>query len=82
MTTLSAGLGDCWHSLYAEHGLTGVVVFNHKGSESHLTSAQEAALFEWVRATLSRDSAVIGAWVAAANEASPVVPPIRTLDSS
>jgi transposase len=53
-----------WHSLYAEHGLTGVVVFNHKGSESHLTSAQEAALFEWVRATLPRDSAVIGAWIA------------------
>ncbi len=53
-----------WHSLYAEHGLTGIVVFNHKGSESHLTSAQEAAVFEWVRATLPRDAAVIGAWVA------------------
>src|SRR5665213_804152 len=26
-----------WHELYAGHGLTGLVVFNHQGSQSHLT---------------------------------------------
>ncbi|MHB8886097.1 MAG: winged helix-turn-helix domain-containing protein [Methylovirgula sp.] len=58
-----------WHGLYAEHNPTGVVAFNHKGSKSHLTSIltsiQETAVFEWMRATLPRDAAAIGVWIAA-----------------
>ncbi|HET7413540.1 MAG TPA: IS630 family transposase [Pararhizobium sp.] len=53
-----------WHELYAEHGITGLVVFHHRGSQSHLTSAQEAALFEWVRTSLPRNTRTIGAWIA------------------
>jgi transposase len=53
-----------WHELYAEHGLTGLVVFHHRGSQSHLTSVQEAALFDWVRTTLPRNCRTIGAWIA------------------
>jgi len=54
----------CWHKLYAEHGLTGLVVFHHLGRRSHLTRAQEAALFAWVRTTLPRNTRTIGAWIA------------------
>jgi transposase len=54
----------CWHKLYAEHGLTGLVVFHHSGSQSRLTIDQEAALFEWVRSTLPRTTRTIGAWIA------------------
>lgn len=53
-----------WHKLYAEHGLTGVVVFNHLGSASHLTNDQAAELFDWVRTNLPRNTRVIGAWIA------------------
>ena len=53
-----------WHELYAEHGITGLVVFNHKGSESHLTGAAEASVFEFVRANLPRNTRMIGAWIA------------------
>ncbi len=54
----------CWHKLYAEHGLTGLVVFHHLGSQSRLASDQEAALFDWVRTTLPRNTRTIGAWIA------------------
>ena len=53
-----------WHDLYTEHGITGLVVFNHKGSQSHLTVIQEADLFDFVRNTLPRDTRTIGAWIA------------------
>jgi transposase len=53
-----------WHKLYAEHGLTGLVVFHHPGSQSHLTSDQEAALYDWVGATLPRSTGTIGTWIA------------------
>jgi transposase len=53
-----------WHKLYAEHGLTGLVVFHHSGSQSRLTIDQEAVLFEWVRSTLPRTTRTIGAWIA------------------
>src|SRR5260221_2427038 len=53
-----------WHKLYVEHGLTGLVVFLHAGSQSHLTSVEEAALFDWVRTTLPRNTRTIGAWIA------------------
>src|SRR5258708_10520726 len=52
-----------WYKLYAEHGLTGLVVFNHLGSQSRLTSEQETALFEWVRMTLPRNTRTIGEWI-------------------
>jgi len=54
-----------WHKLYAEHGLTGLVVFDAGGSESHLTRQQESELVDWVRANVPRTSHVIGAWIAA-----------------
>ena len=53
-----------WHDLYAVHGLTGLVVFHHQGSQSHLTSVEEVALFDFVRATLPRNTRTIGAWIA------------------
>jgi len=53
-----------WHKLYAEHGLTGLVVFHHGGSQSRLTSDREDALFDWVRTTLPRTTRTIGAWIA------------------
>jgi transposase len=53
-----------WYELYAGHGLTGLVVFHHAGSQSHLTSMAEAALFDFVRATLPRNTRTIGAWIA------------------
>lgn len=53
-----------WYKLYDEHGLTGLVVFHHLGSQSRLASEQEAALFEWVRTTLPHNTRTIGAWIA------------------
>ena len=53
-----------WHGLYAEHGLTGLVVMGHQGSKSHLPREAEAALVEWVRSTLPRNTRMIGAWIA------------------
>ncbi len=53
-----------WHKLYAKHGLTGLVVFHHPGSQSRLASDQEAALFEWVRTTLPLNTRAIGEWIA------------------
>jgi transposase len=53
-----------WHKLYAEHGLTGLVVFHHMGSQSRLAGDQEAALYDWVRTTLPRNTRMIGAWIA------------------
>ena len=53
-----------WHKLYAGHGIVGLVVFNYQGSQSHLTCAQEAALFEWVRQSLPGNTRMIGAWIA------------------
>ena len=53
-----------WHKLYAERGLTGLVVFHHPGSRSRLASDQEAALFEWVRTTLPLNTRAIGEWIA------------------
>jgi transposase len=52
-----------WHKLYAENGLTGLVVFHHLGSQSRLTSDQEAALFDWVRTNLPRNTRAIGEWI-------------------
>jgi len=52
-----------WHKLYGAHGITGLVVFNYHGSQSHLTSAQEAALFDWVRVSLPHKTRMIGAWI-------------------
>jgi transposase len=54
-----------WQKLYAEHGLTGLVVFNHLGSASHLSAAQETALVDWVCATVPRSTRAIGPWIAA-----------------
>jgi len=54
-----------WQKLYAEHGQTGLVVFNHLGSASRLSEEQESALFDWVRTNLPRNTRVIGAWIAA-----------------
>ena len=53
-----------WHDLYAGHGLTGLVVLQHQGSQSHLSVCQEAALFDFVRASLPRSTRMIGAWIA------------------
>jgi transposase len=53
-----------WRKLYDEHGLTGLVVFDVGGSHSRLSSEQEGALFEWVRAILPRNTRAIGAWMA------------------
>ena len=53
-----------WHVLYAEHGLTGLVVMGHQGSKSHLPRDAEAALVEWVRSNLPRNTRMIGAWIA------------------
>src|SRR5258708_1914477 len=53
-----------WHKLYAERGLTRLVVFHHPGSRSRLASDQEAALFEWVRTTLPLNTRAIGEWIA------------------
>ena len=52
-----------WYKLYEEHGLTGLVVFGHGGSNSHLTQRQEAELVEWVRAKAPRRAGMIGAWI-------------------
>lgn len=52
-----------WHKLYAEQGLAGLVAFDLGGSHSRLSSEQEAALFEWVRTGLPRNTRVIGAWI-------------------
>jgi transposase len=63
-----------WHKLYAEQGLTGLVAFDLGGSHSRLSSEQEAALFEWVRTSLPRNTRVIGAWIVrrvASNTATP-----------
>jgi transposase len=53
-----------WHGLYVEHGLTGLVVMGHQGSKSHLPREAEAALVEWVRTILPRNTRIIGAWIA------------------
>ena len=53
-----------WHVLYAEHGLTGLVVMDHQGSKSHLSIAAEAALVDWIRTSLPRNTRTIGAWIA------------------
>jgi transposase len=53
-----------WHALYAEHGLTGLVVMGHQGSQSHLSIAAEAALVDWIRTSLPRNTRMIGAWIA------------------
>ena len=53
-----------WHVLYAEHGLTGLVVMDHQGSKSHLSIAAEAALVDWIRTSLPRNTRMIGAWIA------------------
>lgn len=53
-----------WYELYREQGLTGLVVFDVGGSQSHLSQEQEAALFDWVRETLPRTTRTIGAWIA------------------
>jgi len=53
-----------WYDLYAEHGITGLVVFNHQGSQSHLTRAAEVSVFDFVRNTLPRNTRSIGAWIA------------------
>jgi transposase len=53
-----------WHVLYGEHGLTGLVVFGHQGSQSHLSIAAEAALVDWIRTSLPRNTRMIGAWIA------------------
>jgi transposase len=53
-----------WHDLYAGHGITGLVVFDHKGSQSHLTSVAEASVFDFVRNTLPHATRTIGAWIA------------------
>ena len=53
-----------WHKLYTEQGLTGLVVFDLGGSRSRLSSQEEAAVFEWVRANLPRNTQVVGAWIA------------------
>lgn len=52
-----------WHDLYDEHGITGLVVFNHKGSQGHLSSAAEASVFDFVRNACPRNTTVIGAWI-------------------
>ena len=54
-----------WHKLYEKDGLSGLVMFDVGGSQSHLTKEQEAALFEWVRTNLPRNTRAIGAWIAA-----------------
>ena len=53
-----------WHGLHVEHGLTGLVVFGYQGSRSHLSREAEAALVDWVRANLPRNTRMIGAWIA------------------
>ena len=52
-----------WGKLYDEHGLTGLVVLEVGGSHSRLSGEQEGALFEWVRASLPRNTRAIGAWI-------------------
>ena len=56
-----------WHDLYTEHGIVGLVVFNHKGSQGHLSSAAEASVFDFVRAASPRNTRTIGAWIANAH---------------
>lgn len=53
-----------WHGLYAEHGLTGLVVMGHHGSQSHLSRDAETALVDWVRVNLPRNTRIIGAFLA------------------
>ena len=53
-----------WHSVFALHGIAGLRVFNYQGSQSHLSVAAEAELFEWIAATLPRNTRMIGAWIA------------------
>ena len=54
-----------WHKLYEKEGLGGLVAFDVGGRDGHLTKDQEAALFEWVRTNLPRNTRAIGAWIAA-----------------
>ena len=53
-----------WHSVFAEHGIAGLRVFNYRGSQSHLSEAAEVELFDWIAATLPRSTRMIGAWIA------------------
>ena len=53
-----------WHRLYEDQGLTGLVVYRFTGGRSHLSTAQEAAVFEWARETLPSRTAAVGAWIA------------------
>ena len=50
-----------WYSAFAEHGIAGLRVFNYQGSQSHLSAAAEAELFDWISATLPRNTRMIGA---------------------
>jgi transposase len=53
-----------WHKLYEDQGLTGLVVYRFTGGHSHLTQAQAAAVFDWVRQSLPSSTAKVGAWIA------------------
>jgi transposase len=57
-----------WHALYVGHGLAGLVVFHHQGSQSHLSHEAEAALVDWMGTALPRNTRIIGAWIARTHE--------------
>ena len=53
-----------WQGVFTEHGIAGLRVFNYQGSQSHLSEAAEAELYDWIKATLPRSTRMIGAWIA------------------
>ena len=44
-----------WYSVLAVHGIAGLRVFNYQGSQSRLSEAAEAELYDWIKATLPRE---------------------------
>ena len=52
-----------WHERYQEKGLKWLAEFGYKGRVCELTIEQQAALSEWVIATLPRTTSVVGEWI-------------------
>ena len=52
-----------WHRAYEQGGVEGLRTFGHEGSSSRLTSEQETALSDWVRAHLPHSTRLVGAWL-------------------
>jgi transposase len=53
-----------WRRAYDRGGVEGLKTFGHEGGSSRLSSEQETALSDWVRAQLPRSTRLVGAWLA------------------